>query len=74
MVTKLNRNSNGQKTLLVKFKGARGFSIPTCGSLFLTHRMSSNDFDGEVAKSEACAYIKQYGNQRQKTLLGKYLK
>lgn len=74
MEVKLNRTGNGLKTLLVKFKGARGFSIQTCGSLFLTHRMSSNDFDEEVAKSEACAYIKQYGNARQQTLLRKYLK
>jgi len=74
MKLELSRTTNGQKTVLVKFKGSRAFAIQTCGELFLTHRMSKSDFDEDVAKSEVIEYINKYGTPNQKKILNKEIK
>ena len=71
MQLKLGRNTNGNKTILVKFKGTRGFSIRTMGNLHLSHRMSKDDFDYDVVRAEVSEYIESYGTLTQKKLLRK---
>lgn len=73
MTLKLDRTTNGNKTVLVKFKGNRAFSIRTLGNLFLTHRMIKTDFDETIARQEVADYITDYGTVKQQSLLRKYL-
>ncbi len=73
MELKLDRDANGNKTVLVKFKGSRAFAIKTMGNLFYAHRMIKSDFDVTVVKQEVADYIEQYGSTRQQSLLRKYM-
>jgi len=73
MRLKLSRDLNGNKTLKVSFSdGTRGFSVQTNGNLPRTHRMSKHDFNNSTAQNELHGYIKEYGTNNQKALLGWY--
>ena len=70
MNLKLSKDVNGNKTLKVMPHGERGFSIQTNGNLPETHRMSKHDFDHSLAINELNGWIKLYGTDREKDLLG----
>jgi hypothetical protein len=51
--------------------GARGFSIQTLGNMPKTHReLFIGDDGGHIADNELNGYIKQFGTDRQKDMLG----
>lgn len=71
MILKLGRDTNGNKLLKVSFvDGTRGFSVQTNGNLPKTNSMSKHDFIHSRAENELRGYIKEYGTERQKELLG----
>ena len=73
MVLNIGRDTNGNKILKVTFRDkTRGFSVQTNGTLPETHRMTQDTFNDHIANGELNAYIKKYGTERQKDLLGWY--
>ncbi len=65
----ISRDTNGNRTMLVKVKGQRGFTIQTLGNLPNTHRNGS-DVDHELSKAEVIAFVSTYGTNNQKSKLG----
>ena len=68
----LRRDKNGNKTLYYSNGHYRGFSVQTNGNLPKTHKMSKENFSNSIATSELNYYVKEYGTQRQKEMLGWY--
>ena len=68
----LSKDANGNKTLKVSFVDTDfyGFSIQTNGNLPETHRMTKHDFNHSIAENELNGFVKQYGSDREKDLLG----
>lgn len=62
---RISHDKNGNKTLLVKVEGQRGFSIQTLGNLPETHRYGVNP----STKGEVFSFIAEHGTKRQKELL-----
>ena len=68
---RLSRDVNGNKTLVCKgTKDCRGFSVQTLGNLPRTHRMDNDSLNEDTALNELNGYIKIYGTERQKRMLG----
>ncbi len=61
-----DRDRNGNRIVRVTVPGARPFSIQTNGNLPTTHR------DGicPATAGEVAGYVRQFGTERQKGLLG----
>ena len=72
MEFKLGRDVNGNKLLKVSFgKGNRGFSVQTMGNLPRVHRATSlNELSRATVENELHAFVKEFGTERQKDLLG----
>ena len=71
MGLKLDRDTNGNKTLKVKYHGSgHGFSVQTNGNLPETHRMTPDSFNYTVAAAELKDYISRYGTLRQRDITG----
>ena len=69
---KFNRDSNGNKTLSIKFEGRRAFSVQTFRNLPIAHS-STGDVDSKVfakIESEVEAYLSQFGTRNQKQIAG----
>lgn len=62
----MSRDVNGNRTLRVKPKSSRAFTIETNGNLPETHRQGVC----EATPSEVSAYVRQFGTERQRQLLG----
>ena len=69
---KLGRDVNGNKLLKVSFgKGFRGFSVQTLGNLPRVHKATSlNEVSHATIENELHAFVKEFGTDRQKDLLG----
>lgn len=66
---KISRDTNGNKILKVEksdLAGNKGFSVQTLGNLPMTHR----DGIGSYTWGELVSYVRQYGTERQKDLIG----
>ena len=61
-----SKDRNGNKTCRVTLKGQRGFSIQTLGELPRTHREGC----GPWTQGEVSNYVKRFGTQRQRDILG----
>jgi hypothetical protein len=59
-------NENGNRVLRVQVAGERGFSIQTNGNLARTHR----DGIGHWTSGEVVVYVREYGTERQREMLG----
>lgn len=73
MIIRPSKDSNGNTTVHVSFAEAtRGFSVQTNGNMPRTHRNITWDceFNKHTAENELNEYIKQFGTNRQKELLG----
>lgn len=68
---KLSHDTNGNKICsLIGDQDRRGFSVQTLGNMPETHRMTYLDFNKTIALNELNAYIKEYGTDREKDILG----
>ena len=69
---KLGRDVNGNKLLKVSFgKGFRGFSVQTLGNLPRVHKATYlEEISRATAENELHAFVKEFGTDRQKDLLG----
>lgn len=70
---KFNRDSNGNKTLSIKFEGRRAFSVQTFRNLPIAHASTFGDVDSKVfakIESEVEAYLSQFGTRNQKQIAG----
>ena len=65
MKFKVSQDKNGNKTLQVKPKSGRGFSIQTNGNLPDTHKNGVT----EQTFGEVKAYVEAYGTKNQKSLV-----
>ena len=63
------RDINGNRRLRVSpDDGERGFSVQTLGNMPLTHRAGI----GSYTQGELHGYVKRFGTERQRELLGCY--
>jgi len=70
MNMKLSKDLNGNKILVASFVHTRGFSVQTNNNLQRTHRMTNDNLNDHIAFDELNSFIKEYGTDRQKELLG----
>ena len=68
-----SRDINGNKTIKIKSKNGRSFSIQTLGNLPFTHKQTF-DSVGQLELSkinkEINSYVSEHGTKRQKNILG----
>ncbi len=62
----IGRDRNGNRTVRVKLKSSRAFSIQTNGNLPATHRQGVCS----ATQGEVSGYVRQFGTARQRQLLG----
>ena len=60
-----SRDRNGNKTLIITPKNARGFSIQTMGNLPKTHRHGVGDYTPEEVRD----YVLKCGTARQRAIM-----
>ena len=71
MGLKLDRDTNGNKTIRVRFHSSgHGFTVQTNGNLPETHRMTPDSFNYNVAAAELKEHISRYGTLRQRDITG----
>ena len=72
MNVEIGRDKNGNSIVRVKIEGCRGFSVQTNGNMPKTHStIVRGEFNPYIAENEVMAYVKTYGTEYQRDLLGR---